>query len=272
MSQGDQPGDQPGDHYGHSADPTARFTRPDHPDHHEPTERFPAQGPDHSSTDQWVASAAGAAGQTARRVQSMPWQERLLRLPGVLAVTSGVFALLSCLFPWWALFDRSGGSLIEYSVAPFRGVSASSGSRWSDMAAINTLDQDDLEVARVLTVSVGLALVVAAVTLIAGGILIARGRMQAVGISLILFGAVTLGYARVPSEIVGNVSDAASDISSAIGAEFSLVAELVGSMVPEARLGLGLSTFALTLAALGIIVYLVMIAYRETIRITRWIA
>ncbi|WP_182636782.1 hypothetical protein [Dietzia sp. SLG310A2-38A2] len=202
----------------------------------------------------------------------MPWQERMLRLPGFLAVISGVFALLSCLFPWWALFDRSGGSLIEYSIAPFRGVSASSGSRWSDMAAINTLAQDDLELARAITVSVGLALVIAALSLIVGGILVARARMQVVGISLTLFGAVILGYARVPSEMVGNVADAASDISSAIGSEFSLAADLVGSMVPEARFGLGLSTFALTLAALGLVIYVAMIAYRETIRIKRWMA
>ena len=44
-----------------------------------------------------------------------------------------------------------------------------------------------------------------------------------------------------------------------------MIADLVGSVVPEARFGLGLSTLALTVATLGLVVYVAMIAYRETI-------
>lgn len=285
MNQGDQP-DDPGP--GSSENPTARFPQAGYPAQGAPGPGHPVQGPapqddvigraphgpgpGGSAPEQFAASAAVVAGRAAQRVQRMPWQERALRLPGVLAIISGAVTLLSCLFPWWALFDRSEGSLVEYSIAPFRGVSASSGSRWSDMAAINTLSQDDLEAAQALTVSVGVALVLAALTLIAGGILVARGRMQVLGISLVLFGTVLLGYARVPSEILGNVAEATSNVTSTLGGELAMIADLVGSVVPEARFGLGLSTLALTVATLGLVVYVAMIAYRETIRIRRWMA
>lgn len=202
----------------------------------------------------------------------MPWQEWVLRLPGILAVISGVLVLLSCLFPWWSLFDRSGGALVEYSMAPFRGLSASSGSRWSDMAALNALSPDGVEMAKAVTLAVGLALVASALTLIAGGVLVAMGRRSVLGIALVLFGAVVLGYARVPSEMVGGVAEAVSGVGAAFGAESLLVAELVGSMIPEARFGLGLSTTAMTLVTIGLVVYVGMIIYRETLRIRRWVA
>src|SRR5699024_8625494 len=131
---------------------------------------------------------------------SMPWQARVMRMPGGLAVVAGLLTLLSCLFSWWAVFDRSTGGLIEYSLAPFRGVSASSGSRWSDMAALNSLDGDDVEAIRALTVYVGIMLVVAALCLIAGGLLVALDRVHTLGAGLMLLGTVFLGYARVPAE------------------------------------------------------------------------
>lgn len=221
---------------------------------------------------QQAGAAAAMATDTVRRVQSMTWQERVMRLPGAMAVFAGLLTLMSCLFAWWAVFDRSMGDLAEYTVAPFRGISASSGSRWGDMAAMNSLSTSDLNAARTLTVSIGVLLVVAALCLVAGGLLIALARAQLLGASLMLLGTVFLGYARIPAEMVGNLAKTATEAGSALSDPTGIFSELFGSIIPEARFGLGLSTFAMTLMTLALLTYLGMIIYRETIRIRRWMA
>ena len=221
---------------------------------------------------QQSGAAAAMATNTVRRVKSMPWQERVMRLPGALAVFAGLLTLLSCLFSWWAVFDRASGDLIEYTVAPFRGISASSGSRWGDMAAMNSLSGSELETAQNFTISIGVLLVVAALCLVAGGLLIALARAQLFGASLMLLGTVFLGYARIPAELVGNVAKLASDAGSALSDPTGIFSDLFGSIIPEARFGLGLSTFAMTIMTLALLIYLGMIIYRETIRIRRWMA
>lgn len=219
-----------------------------------------------------TGAAAVMSSGTVRRVRSMPWQERALRLPGALAVFAGLLTLLSCLFSWWAVFDRSMGDLIEYTVTPFRGVSASSGSRWSDMAAMNALSASELEVAENFTIAVGFLLVVSALCMVVGGLLILLARAQLVGVSLTLLGAVFLGYARIPSEMVGSMATLATDARSALTDPAGPFSDLFGSIIPEARFGLGLATFALTIVTLALLIYLGMIIYRETIRIRRWMA
>ena len=221
---------------------------------------------------QYAGAAAAIATNTARRVKSMPWQEWVMRLPGALAVLAGLLTLMSCLFSWWAVFDRSMGDMIEYTVAPFRGVSASSGSRWGDMAAMNSLSGSDLDSVRAITVSIGILLVVAALCLVAGGVLIALARSQLLGATLMLLGTVFLGYARIPSEMVGNLAEATTRAGSALTDPTDVFSDLFGSIIPEARFGLGLSTLAMTLMTLALIIYLGMIIYRETIRIRRWMA
>lgn len=221
---------------------------------------------------QQAGAAAAMATDTVRRVQSMTWQERVMRLPGAMAVFAGLLTLMSCLFAWWAVFDRSMGDLAEYTVTPFRGISASSGSRWGDMAAMNSLSTSDLNAARTLTVSIGILLVVAALCLVAGGLLIALARAQLLGASLMLLGTVFLGYARIPAEMVGNLAKTATEAGSALSDPTGIFSELFGSIIPEARFGLGLSTFAMTLMTLALLTYLGMIIYRETIRIRRWMA
>lgn len=243
----------------------------------DPTTRLPRTDTDQESPQQGYAphgapGASAFAGQAVRQVRSMPWQARVMRMPGGLAVVAGLLTLLSCLFSWWAVFDRSTGGLIEYSLAPFRGVSASSGSRWSDMAALNSLDGDDVEAIRALTVYVGIMLVVAALCLIAGGLLVALDRVHTLGAGLMLLGTVFLGYARVPAEAVGNLADAIGEASSGIFGSADLLGGLLSAFMPEARLGLGLSTFALVIMTIALLVYLGMIIYREFIRIRRWMA
>lgn len=230
----------------------------------------PAQGP--SAGPRFGPAASAFAGQSVRRVRSMPWQERVMRVPGGLAVLAGLLTLLSCLFSWWAVFDRSTGGFIEYSLAPFRGVSVSSGSRWSDMAALNSLDPDEMEAIRAITMYVGIMLVVAALCLVAGGLLVALGRSRTLGVALMLLGTVFLGYARIPAEMVGNVADAVGEATSGFFGSADLLGGLLSAFIPEARLGLGLSTLALVLMAIALLVYLGMIIYREFIRIGRWTA
>ena len=225
-----------------------------------------------AGAQQHAGAAAAMATDTVRRVQSMPWQERVMRLPGAMAVFAGLLTLLSCLFSWWAVFDRSMGDLIEYTIAPFRGISASSGSRWGDMAAMNSVSQSDLDAARALTISVGVVLVVAALCLVAGGLLVAIARARLLGASLMLLGTVFLGYARIPAEMVGGIADLASDAGAALVDPTGLYSDLFGPIIPEARFGLGLSTFAMTIMTLALLIYLGMIIYRETIRIRRWMA
>ncbi|WP_010539791.1 hypothetical protein [Dietzia alimentaria] len=221
---------------------------------------------------QYAGAAAAIATNSARRVKSMPWQERVMRLPGALAVLAGLLTLMSCLFSWWAMFDRSMGEMVEYTVAPFRGVSASSGSRWGDMAMMNSLSGSDLDSVRAITISIGILLVVAALCLVAGGVLVAIARAQLLGASLMLLGTVFLGYARIPSEMVGNLAEATTKAGSALTDPTDVFSDLFGSIIPEARFGLGLSTFAMTLMTLALLIYLGMIIYRETIRIRRWMA
>ena len=238
-----------------------------------PQAGYQQSGPNQFAAPQQHAGAAAAmATDTVRRVRSMPWQERVMRLPGAIAVLAGLLTLLSCLFAWWAVFDRTMGELIEFTVSPFRGVSASSGSRWGDMAAMNSLSGSDLDIARNITIAVGLLLVIAALCMVAGGLLIALNRAQVIGAALMLLGTVFLGYARIPAEIVGGVADLASDAGAAVSDRTGLYWELFGSLIPEARFGLGLSTFALVLMTLALLIYLGMIIYRETIRIRRWMA
>lgn len=243
-----------------------------------PAQQYPQAGYQQSGPNQFAApqqhagAAAAMATDTVRRVRSMPWQERVMRLPGAIAVLAGLLTLLSCLFAWWAVFDRTMGELIEFTVSPFRGVSASSGSRWGDMAAMNSLSGSELDTARNITIAVGLLLVIAALCMVAGGLLIALNRAQVIGAALMLLGTVFLGYARIPAEIVGGVADLASDAGAAVSDRTGLYWELFGSLIPEARFGLGLSTFALVLMTLALLIYLGMIIYRETIRIRRWMA
>ena len=225
-----------------------------------------------AAAQQHAGAAAAVATDTVRRVRSMPWQERVMRLPGAIAVLAGLLTLLSCLFAWWAVFDRTMGELIEFTVSPFRGVSASSGSRWGDMAAMNSLSGSELDTARTITIAVGFLLVIAALCMVAGGLLIALNRAQVIGAALMLLGTVFLGYARIPAEIVGGVADLATDAGAAVSDPTGLYSELFGSLIPEARFGLGLSTFALVLMTLALLIYLGMIIYRETIRIRRWMA
>lgn len=230
-------------------------------------------GPGHQGTgQQMMSSAANFAGQTAKRVQSMPWQERVMRLPGVFAVVAGFLALLSCLFPWWSMFQRDSSGVYEYSIAPFRGLRVSSANRFGDLAALNTFTRDELDTFRSITITIGSVLLIAALCLIIGGVLVALARTQVVAITLVVFGAVLLGYARVPSQIIGNFVEAASDATSMLSNEFGIIGELAASALPEARFGLGLSTAALVLATIGILIFVGMIAYRETIRIRRWMA
>ena len=260
----------------------------------EPTRQFPQSDGNSTAYSQWEATApapglqgqmhpqagqqqyaeaaAAMATNTMRRVRSMPWQERVMRLTGTMAVFAGALTLLSCLFSWWAMFDRSMGTMVEYTVAPFRGVSASGGSRWGEMAAMNSLSSSDLSAVRSLSITVGVVLVVAALCLVAGGLLIAFDRAQLLGASLMLAGSVFLGYARVPSESLGNIGALASDANSALSDPSGIFSELFASIIPEARFGLGLSTFALTIITLALLIYLGMIIYRETIRIRRWMA
>lgn len=243
-----------------------------------PTQEFPQQGypggqAQFTSTPAQFGPAATAfAGQTVRQVRSMPWQERVMRLPGGLAVLAGLLTLLSCLFSWWAVFDRSMGGFIEYTLAPFRGVSVSSGSRWSDMAALNSLDGDEVEAIRAITMYMGVMLVVAALCLVAGGLLVVLGRSRTLGAALMLLGTVFLGYARMPAEMVGNLADTITEVSSGFFGSADLLGGLLSSLIPEARLGLGLSTLALIIMAIALLIYLGMIIYRESIRIRRWMA
>lgn len=195
-----------------------------------------------------------------------------MRLPGAMAVFAGLLTLMSCLFAWWAGFDRSMGDMMEYTIAPFRGISASSGSRWGDMAAMNSLSGSDLDAARNFTISIGLLLVIAALCMVAGGLLIALNRAQITGASLMLLGTVFLGYARIPAETVGSIAKLASDAGSAMSDPTGIYSDLFGSLIPEARFGLGLSTFALAIMTLALLIYLGMIIYRETIRTRRWMA
>src|SRR5699024_6003735 len=66
--------------------------------------------------------------------------------------------------------------------------------------------------------------------------------------------------------------DAIGEASSGIFGSADLLGGLLSAFMPEARLGLGLSTFALVIMTIALLVYLGMIIYREFIRIRRWMA
>lgn len=276
------PGQQPGQQYPQAGYPQSGYQQPGYaqpeyaqPDYTQPGYAQPGQqsGPNRfAGAQQHAGAAAAVATDTVRRVKSMPWQERVMRLPGAMAVFAGLLTLMSCLFAWWAAFDRTMGDMIEYTITPFRGISASSGSRWGDMAAMNSLSGSELDTARSFTISIGILLVIAALCMVAGGLFIALNRAQIIGASLMLLGTVFLGYARVPAETVGSIAKLATDAGTSMSDPTGLYSELFGSLIPEARFGLGLSTFALVLMTLALLIYLGMIIYRETIRIRRWTA
>lgn len=215
---------------------------------------------------------SSAAGGAFRRVRSMSWQELMLRIPGALAILSGVFVLIACAIPWHSMFRSGSGQHFEVAVAPFRGMYVKGGSRWSDPLLQASFGDEMLNDVHEVTIGVGATLVVAALLLLLGGLAVATLRFQTAGMCSIVLGLVALGYARISSGIVGNVVEGGKEFLSTADDFVGTSGKSIDSLLPQPALGLGVSTFALWVAALAVVVYLAMIVYREWIRFRRWAA
>ena len=234
-----------------------------------------------------VSTGAGAvAGRAVSRVRGMSWQELALRIPGAVAVLAGVCCLLSCFFPWHSIFQTEGDRPLEIAVAPFRGAYVSGASRLTEQLIGNTFDSEALDTLGEVTMYVGVLVVIAALLFVLGGLAVATNRYSTAGFCAIVTGIVVLGYARVVSGVVGNFAEVGHDIASAAGVldpdllesisggdlGYIDLQDIVEKFIPEAGFGLGLTTFALWIAVIGVVVYLAMIVYREWIRFQRWSA
>ena len=241
---------------------------------------YPAYGRQEDLGARFAAAGAGAAAMTTRvtsQVSAMPWQEKVMRLPGVLGVLAGLLVLISTVTTWWRFGFSGGGNIYGFEISPFLGFSASTGHQFTDAAMMQTFTTDEIESIENISLVIGVLLVVAALILIIAGMLVAMGKAVTLGPAMLVLGLLVLVVARLASEMAGNFSETVQGLSSILGS-FGLPDDdpfgfsALGSVVVEAGLGVGITTFALWLLALALIVYGGMIIYREVVHIRRWTA
>lgn len=238
------------------------------------------QGQQQARTQSAVGAVQVTTSKVAEQVRSMPWQVRAMRLPGLLALVAGLFTLISLLTKWVLLRVADQGVSIALTISPFRGVSGVGGNRFTEAAALNELGSDAVESLAWLSRIVGGLTVIALVLILVAGYLILRGKRPLIGPPLLVAGTLVLVYARLLVRSALEMSDAFQEITqSAIGtlsATDRVLMELAGVSLdfPEievlSRAGFSLTTVAVWLLALAIVIYFAMIIYREIVRMKRW--
>ena len=237
------------------------------PHYGQPTQAFAAPG-----TDRTMARAQVMAQGVARQVRSMPWQERVIRAPGVAAVVAGILTLLSLVFPWMTLVNDDMWNDPLYrgakiGIGPFR-LPYLFGGEYSILG--ESMDFDEELVSTGSVVTLGILVTFAALCMLIGGFLLARATLPELGAGLVVAALTSLGWARLPFSITNNLLDLARKDS--VFHEDFFDGELGRSVIVRSGIGLHLTTLALWLLALALLVFLGMVVYREIIRIRRWLA
>lgn len=253
---------------------SARFAPPqpagaphDEHDYGPPAPGYPAPGPDNT-----MARAQGMAQGVARQVRSMPWQERVIRAPGVAAVVAGVLTMLSLVFPWMTMVNEDMWNDPLYrgakiGIGPFR-VPYLFGGEYSILGETIDLDLAPFDTGGVVTL--GLLVSFAALCMLVGGFLLARATLPEFGAGLVVAALTALGWARLPFSIANNLFDLAR--RDTVFHEEFFNGGLGRSVIVKSGIGLHLTTLALWILALALVVFLGMVVYREVIRMRRWLA
>lgn len=223
-------------------------------------------------------AAPGAMAMTSRvtsQVAAMPWQEKVMRLPGILGMLAALLLLISTVTNWWEFGMRAEGTVFGLAISPFRGVSGTSGSSFTDAAMLNDFTSEEISGIEQFGLVVGVLLVVAAVVLAAAGTLVAMGRSAVLGPALLVLGVLLVVQARLTSAMLDNASDLLGSAGGILGGatdDFAgaLMEGLGLSFVIDPGAGVWLSAVAMWLVWIGVLIYFGMIIYREVVRVRRW--